>query len=504
MSFINNDLTYSNLLDELTSSPEVTNLKKHINSKFLKNIYLYYIKGGYYNILISNAIDILTIIFVGMFILTTFIFLDWKNIILCGKIPDKNFKDCGEIANYLSNENIYNPNFFQVLILIFVIGILFSSIYKCVNLYNILTNFYKVDRYYTEVLKIPRKYLHSKSWEDIILNISNANNILSIDDITTIILKEENFFISFIDNNMFGISNSYFTKQLEYNLYYGLNPSKLVGKDIFFIKNRLILLGFLNIIFSPFILFYIIISFIFYNIDELYNNKKVFGPRRYTHYFKWKIRHYNELDHYFDDRINISMKYANEYTKQFPSIMIENIAKFISFISGAFIVLFLLFSIFDENILIYVKFLDRSLIFYTGIIGTISAISRSFITEPENSIYNPNAIMEKITKYTLYYPISWKDNAHTIVVKNEFLSFYNYILVNFFYEIIGVITTPYLLIFHISKQNKVMEDFLKHNVIFKKNIGNICLCSDFKSKKTNEKLTTSIMSFSENYPFWKK
>ena len=57
------------------------------------------------------------------------------------------------------------------------------------------------------------------------------------------------------------------------------------------------------------------------------------------------------------------MKYANEYTKQFPSIMIENIAKFIAFISGAFIFLFILFSIFDENILIYVTFLNRSLIF---------------------------------------------------------------------------------------------------------------------------------------------
>jgi autophagy-related protein 9 len=200
------------------------------------------------------------------------------------------------------------------------------------------------------------------------------------------------------------------------------------------------------------------------------------------------------------------MKYANEYTKQFPSVIIENIAKFIGLLSGAFIVLFLVFSIFDENILLYVKFLDRSLIFYTGIIGTISAISRSFIREPENSVYNPNAIMEKIGKYTYYYPDIWKENAHTVTVRNEFFSFYDYILVIFFYEILGVITTPYLLLFHISKQSKIIENFLKQNVTYKTNLGYICSWSDFNNQKknTNEKLSSSIMSFSDNHPNWVK
>ena len=250
---------------------------------------------------------------------------------------------------------------------------------------------------------------------------------------------------------------------------------------------------------------YIIIFFIFNNIDELYINKKVLGSRRYSNYFKWKIRQYNELDHYFENRVNMSMKYANEYIKHFPSIMMENIAKFIAFISGAFIVLFLVFSILDENILLYVKFGNRSLIFYTGIIASISSISRSFIREPENTVYNPNGVMDKIGKYTLYYPEIWKDNAHTFVVKNEFLGFYNYILVNFLYEIRGIITTPYLLIFDIPKQARIIEEFMKRNVVYKKNIGNTCLWSDFKNKNNrNEKLASSILSFSENYLSWEK
>ena len=111
------------------------------------------------------------------------------------------------------------------------------------------------------------------------------------------------------------------------------------------------LLGIINLILSPFILIYNIISFIFLNIDELYINKKVLGPRRYTLYFKWKMRQYNELEHHFNYRLNRSLKHSIEYTKQFPSLFTENIAKFKLLLSGGFIVFFLILSVLDENIL---------------------------------------------------------------------------------------------------------------------------------------------------------
>ena len=494
-----NDYYLQHLYDELENTAQSSLTKKIETQTLVKDVYYFYSKGGYYNIITTRILDISSIFFVGMFILTTFIFLDWKTIIQCGKIHEKNTNDCGDISNFLYNENIYNPNFFNVLTLMFVSGIFIYVFYKCITFYFDILNLRKIDRYYVDTLSIPRKYLHSKTWNDVILTLSNKIR-LPIDDITNIILKNENFFVALIDNNVFGVSNTYLTKQLEYNLYHGLSMSNIVNKDSNYIKNRIIFLGILNIILSPFILFYVVVSFVFYNIDEIYLNKKVLGPRRYTEYFKWKIRQYNELEHYFEDRVNMSMKYANEYTKQFPSVIIENIAKFIGLLAGAFIVLFLIFSIFDENILLYVKFLDRSLIFYTGIIGTISAISRSFIREPENSVYNPNAIMEKIAKYTYYYPDIWKENAHTVVVRNEFFSFFDYILVIFLYEILGVITTPYLLLFHVSKQSKAIENFCKKNITYKMNLGYICTSSDFKNKNKNEKLSSSIMSFSDNHP----
>ena len=181
-----NNLTYSSLFEELATPPELTKYKRTQTSKFFKEIYYYYIKGGFYNILTSKILDIFSLFFIGIFIIITFIFLDWGNIILCGK--DTNIKDCGDIREYLKIENFYGPNFFQVLILIFVLSIFFYTIYKFTKLYNDCINYYNIDRYYVDTLKIPRQYLHSKSWEDIILSISNTNNNLPIDDIANIIL----------------------------------------------------------------------------------------------------------------------------------------------------------------------------------------------------------------------------------------------------------------------------------------------------------------------------
>ena len=60
-------------------------------------------------------------------------------------------------------------------------------------------------------------------------------------------------------------------------------------------------------------------------------------------------------------------------------------------------------SIIDENILLYIKIFDRSLLFYTGMIGAISSFSRSLIKNPEDTIYKPTKYMKKIQgKYEIH------------------------------------------------------------------------------------------------------
>jgi len=470
-------------------------------NKFFKNIYYYYLKGGIYNIITTKILDIFSLLFFGIFMLNVFVFFDWGNILKCGNTIET-INDCGDIMKYISIENFNDNNFFQIMILLFTSGIFTFTLYKILLFYPLCKDFYDIDCYYVSVLNISRTELSSKTWSDIVYRISQHKNI-PVDIIVNNIMRDENYFIAIMQKDLFKIPNIYFTKQMEINLFYGLNSETIYNKDISSIKKRIIYLGIFNLILSPFILIYNIISFIFLNIDELYINKKVLGPRRYTLYFKWKMRQYNELEHHFNNRVNRSLKHSIEYTKQFPSLFIENIAKFILFLSGGFIVFFLLLSVLDENILLYVTFLNRSLIFYAGLCGTISAICKSFIYEPENSVFNPNKVMSDIIKETCYDPGYWQSNAHKLDIRNEFLEYFRYIIILFFYDILSVIMTPYLLIFVVSKQANIIHSFLKHNTTYKVNIGNICTLSDFKENNNDQKLQNSILCFSGNYPDWK-
>lgn len=469
-------------------------------NKFFKNIYYYYVKGGIYNIIITRILDIFSFLFFGIFMLNVFVFFDWVNILKCGNTIET-INDCGDIMKYISIENFNDKNFFQILILIFTIGIFTFTLYKILLFYPFCKEFYEIDYYYLNVLEISRFELPSKSWTDIVYKVSQDKNI-PVDIIINNIMRDENYFIAIMQRDLFKVPNIYFTKQMEINLFYGLNCIQIHNKEVLTIKSRIIYLGIINLILSPFILIYNIISFIFLNIDELYINKKVLGPRRYTLYFKWKMRQYNELEHHFNYRLNRSLKHSIEYTKQFPSLFTENIAKFILLLSGGFIVFFLILSVLDENILLYVTFLNRSLLFYAGLFGTISAICKNFIYQPENSVFNPNKVMSEIIKETSYDPGYWENNAHKLDIRDEFLEYFRYVIIIFLYDILSVIMTPYLLLFVVSKQANNIHNFLKNNTTYKINTGNICTLSDFKTKNYDQKLQNSILCFSGNYPDW--
>ena len=138
----------------------------------------------------------------------------------------------------------------------------------------------------------------------------------------------------------------------------------------------------------------------------------------------------------------------------------------------------------------------------SGIFATISSISRGFIREPENTVYDPYDIMIKISKYTYYMPKKWNNKSNIFVVRDEFFKKFNYIILLFLHEIVSVFTTPYLLIFVISKESSNIDNFLKHNTSYKKSIGYICRLSEFTKTNTNKKMEMSILSFSDNHPTW--
>ena len=78
---------------------------------------------------------------------------------------------------------------------------------------------------------------------------------------------------------------------------------------------------------------------------------------------------------------------------------------------------------------------------------------------------------------------------------------FNYNTILFIYDLISVITTPFILIFVFSKKSEKIANFLCENTIYIKNVGHVSTFSDFRSKyiDSDEKLMKSLTIFSENH-----
>lgn len=450
---------------------------------FFFQIYNYFYNKGYVPMILNIITELLSIIFGTVFSIFIFVYLDWESLLLCG---DNN---CGDISKYIIYKQI---NFFQFCVLIMSLSYLF---YKTTIFIPRLLEIKSMKNFFYNTLEIKTNDI---KWNDVLEKIRTTYTILDDHDITSKIMRKENYMIALIDHKIINIHPILYTKQLDMNI------EKIILEDIENIskvnlKRKFIIYGILNIVFSIFIFLFHIVYFFVTNIDDFYSNKNVLGPRRYSILAKRKFREYNELSHFFEERLNKSIKFSNEYTKKFSTSAIDILARFITLICGAFIGLFVIISIMDERVLLYVKMFDRTLLFYTGIISAISSFCRGYIQQPE-ILQDPNIIMENIVNYTHYFPTHWENKCHTNKIRNEFLSLFPYKIIIFIYDLLSVFTTPYILIFVLPNISNQIVNFIKLNTLEDDIIGSICIFANKdKDKVHDNKMNKSLIYFNENH-----
>ena len=149
---------------------------------------------------------------------------------------------------------------------------------------------------------------------------------------------------------------------------------------------------------------------------------------KFTPYWTWVFREYNELPHVFERRIGLSIKPAQQYLSQFHNPLTTVIARSIYFVAGSFIALLLVMSLLGDNVMLYIKFHDRNLLWYLSAFGAVAAICRSFIPSGATSaaassgagryIGNFQAatsgLLRQVITYTHYRPDEWSRKEHTL------------------------------------------------------------------------------------------
>jgi autophagy-related protein 9 len=96
------------------------------------------------------------------------------------------------------------------------------------------------------------------------------------------------------------------------------------------LRRRFILLGFINALLAPFIVVYLLFYSFFRYFEEYHKNPASIGSRSFTELAKWRFREYNELEHFFKQRLNQAHQPAQNYLDQFPKERTALVSRYVA------------------------------------------------------------------------------------------------------------------------------------------------------------------------------
>ncbi|KAF4997055.1 hypothetical protein FDECE_12208 [Fusarium decemcellulare] len=503
----------------MSNNPREKALWRWVNTSnldsFMRDVYDYYEGGGLWCILCANALWLLETLFVA--VLVTFLgqCVDYSKIPGSVSLHEVVVPQCTRKISGLWNLGIWLYTFF--------------FIWKCVQYFVEIRRLIHIRDFYIHLLDIPEQDMQTVSWQDIVARImalrdqnpKTATNVpsrlrqfigsqskerLDAHDIANRLMRKDNYLIAMINKDVLNLSlpvpflrgRQLFSKTMEWYLHYcildmAFNELGQVQQDFLRadrrrllsqkLKQRLIFAGFLNLVFAPVVLAYVVIVYFFTYYNEYQKDPKQAAARKYTSLAEWKFREFNELPHIFYERLHMSFPFATRYMDQFPKRMTEDIARSIAFMTGAITAILAIGSVLDSEL--FLKFeitKDRPVLFYLGVFGAIWAMTRGMVSE-ETLVFNPEYALRNVIEYTRYMPDHWQGRLHSFEVKQEFSELYKMKVVIFLEEVMGIITTPMLLLFSLPKCSDQIVDFFREFTIHVDGLGYVCSFAVFDFQK---------------------
>ena len=181
----------------------------------------------------------------------------------------------------------------------------------------------------------------------------------------------------------------------------------------------------------------------------------------------------------------MSYPFATRFLDQFPKQVTERIARTVAFISGALAAVLTLASLIDPEIFSVEITPERTGLFYIGVLGAVWAFARGRVSDDE-SVFDPEYAMRNVVEYTHYMPDHWQDRLHSSDVMQEFSELYKLKWVIFLEEVLGIITTPFLLLFSLAKCSDQVIDFFREFTIHVDGLGYVCSFAVFDFKRMDD------------------
>eukprot|EP01103_Thecamoeba_quadrilineata_P014556 TRINITY_DN4368_c0_g1_i1.p1 TRINITY_DN4368_c0_g1~~TRINITY_DN4368_c0_g1_i1.p1 ORF type:complete len:589 (+),score=101.04 TRINITY_DN4368_c0_g1_i1:777-2543(+) len=518
-----------NTLQDHQSWSIITNL-----DSFLIHAYNYYIGKGLVCIFVADLCLLLQSAFVAAFTIFLTFCVDYHIL----------FKT-QMLSNAVEFDISRHPRLFFALSLVFSV-ILF---WRLINVFLKLKSNLEMKHFYTQI-GISEKELQTIEWNEIVSLIGKSPPIKEligkeIDqlDVANRIMRWDNYLLASIHKEVitfdveipcFGTykAGSALTEDclrfliFDYLFkdYQTLKPEVLLAKrgtSYLFnltrgLQRRFLIAGVIALVaLPPLLVVWILYVFLRYG-EEAIKSPSALIKRRWSPVARWKFREYNELSHYFEQRLQEAYEPTVKYIKLYPKPLEEILAKFFSFILGAFLAVLLVIIFLDKEFATeLVVFGDFNAILFAGILGTALAICRGFIAEP--TFYKPKETLELVLRLTHYLPSQTPASCHQIV--EDLCELLEPRFGGFIREIISLLLTPVFLLITLPKRAQQIITFFNECTERVGDNEHVCTYSRFsfnekedvaekisgdeeENETTHTKMEKSFFYFKELYPEW--
>lgn len=480
------------------------------------------------------------------------LFVNWRIVLSCNSESSCDHADMFNPDPFGQRWVIQNgkpvqvgPDVTTVFMVVFLVVCSVFLLHNLVRCLSDLKEYYGIKKFMNDRLKVTERDMATIEWNEVVdkmISLQESGILITrhkIDplDITSRIMRKENYFIAMINKGVISVDfpwlsrcmPPFLTRTMEWNLNYCI-ISHMFDNHTFSIKQRfvsdpgalkrrLITFGVLNLILSPFISIFALLYSFFKHGQQMHKNPGVLGTRHWSPLARWKLREFNELDLFFEKRLNSSYANANKYVEQFPGTWTSIVAKFCVFIASSFCGVIIVLSLIDESVLLYVKIHDRNLLWYLAIFGMVIAAASPLVVDRHTN-FEPDKFFAKLTEDTHYYPNRWRNKVHSPVTFDEFTVIFPLKVVSFFYEVVSIFVVPILLIFYLPKQANAITDFVRDFTETRDDLGDVCSFSVFDFERhghalygsevphdkyyrsSQGKMEKSFLTFFKNNPNW--
>ncbi|XP_060830375.1 autophagy-related protein 9A isoform X1 [Bombus pascuorum] len=474
---------------------------------FFTRMYHYHQKHGFACMILQEALELGQFIFVVTF--STFLFHCVDYSVLFKNKPQTSHKTSISDVILPTSECVASMG------LVTWICILVAAIFWILRLVKVLyhcTQFWDIKLFFNTALKIEDCDLDNLTWHEVQKRVREVQKEqemcihkreLTELDIYHRILRFKNYMVAMINKSLLPVRLKipvigeiiFMTRGLKYNMelllfwgpwspfennwhlkedYKKLNKRQELARAL---SKHILWVGIVNFLLCPLILLWQIL-YSFFNYGEIIKREPgTLGTRMWSLYGRLYLRHFNELDHELNARLNRAYRPASKYMSIFTSPIMTVIAKNVTFVAGSILAVLLILTVYDEDVLTVEHVLTTM-----TILGAMVAGARAFIPD-ENLVWCPETLLTAVLAHTHYRPDSWRGHAHTQTTRAEVAQLFQYRAVHLLEELISPLLTPFILCFRMRQRALDIVDFYRNFTIEVTGVGDVCSFAQMDVRK---------------------